>query len=214
MLGSRLRDFWAEYSPSIGKLLARTHIYPNYFTVSAVFIAFLAAYFIAIHNFLLGLLFIILASLWDALDGAVAKAQKKESPFGNYLDAMVDKYVEIIFYLGFALAGYGLEAFLVVTGSLILSYAKPRTAIVVPIDNHDWPAIGERVDRLVLLIIALIVGTFLPTITILNYTFNTISSLLLLLAVVVYTGSIQRILYARRIINAGGTANMDIKKRR
>ena len=47
---------------------------------------------------------------------------------GNYLDAMIDRDVEIIIYLGFALSGFFIEAFLVVTGSLLVSYAKARTA--------------------------------------------------------------------------------------
>jgi len=214
MLGADLREKFTKPLFKIGEFIAKSGIPPNYFTIFGLVLAGVAAYFISIHDFILGFVFIIVASAWDAIDGSVARAQKKATKFGNYLDALIDKYVEIIFYLGFALGGFAIEAFLVITGSLVLSYAKPRTAICVPIDNHDWPAIGERADRLLFLIAAMLLGIFLPELTIMGYTFSTISALLFILAAVVYIGSVQRMLYAKKIIDAGGTANMNLKHRR
>mgnify|MGYP006285314059 CR=1 FL=1 len=214
MLGANLREKLSKPVYKVGELIAKTNVNPNIFTISGIFVAAIAAYFLVKQQYLPALIFIIFSAAWDGIDGSIARAQGKKSKWGNYLDALIDKYVEIIIYLGFALGGFAIESFLVITGSMILSYAKPRTAIVVPIDNHDWPAIGERADRLLFLIISMLAGIFLPQIKILAQSLPTISVLLYVLAGIVYIGSVQRMLYARKIIKAGGTSNMSIKQRR
>lgn len=214
MLGGELRAIFSKSMDMIGGIIGKTGINPNLFSLLALPIAGVAAYFFYRKEFLIGMIIVLFAMIWDALDGGVARAQKKTSKFGNYLDALLDKYVEIIIYFGIALAGYHLESFLVITGSLVLSYAKPRTALLVKIDNHDWPAIGERVDRLILLFIGLILRIVLPSFRVGDYVIYTFSAILYLIAIVVYIGSIQRIFYAKKIIDAGGTDKIKIKYRR
>ena len=200
MLGEKLRQKLKKPLEKIGSLIAKTGINPNVFSSFAILWAVIAAYFIANENLTIALIFVILSSIWDALDGSLARVLGKTSKFGNYLDALIDRYVEIIIFFGFALAGFEIEAFLVISGSLVVSYAKARTAIITQVDNHGWPTIGERLDRLVLLVIGMTISIFLPTITILEFTFATISFFLYLIAIVVYVGSIQRIFYAKKII--------------
>jgi len=201
MLGSKLRKKLEKRLEAISFLIARTGINPNVFSSIALVWAVLAAYFIANMDMVSGLIFVILASIWDALDGGLARVTHKVTKFGNYLDAMIDRYVEIIILLGFAFSGFFIESFLVVSGSLLVSYAKARTAIVVPIGNHEWPAIGERPDRLLLLVIAIIASIFLPDFTIFEFKILTTSFFLYLVAIIVYIGSIQRIFYAKKLIN-------------
>ncbi len=213
MLGGELRSVFSSLIDSIGKIIAKTNVSPNFFTLLALPIAMIAAYYLSLNN-IVGLIFLAISLLWDAIDGAVARAQKKESKFGNYLDALLDRYIETIIYFGIALSGYYIESFLVITGSMVLSYAKPRTALLVKIDNHDWPAIGERVDRLILLFVGLILKFTFPFFKLGNYLVDTFSIVLYILAIVVYIGSVQRIFYAKKIIDAGGTDNINIKYRR
>jgi len=200
MLSAILRQKLKKPLDKIGSLISKTRINPNIFSSIALLWAIIAAYFIADKNITTGLVFVVLASIWDALDGSLARTQKKVTKFGNYIDSLIDRYVEIIIYLGFALAGFYIESFLVITGSLLVSYAKARTAIVTSVDNRDWPTIGERLDRLMLLIIAMLVGIFLPFVTILEYSISSISFFLYVIALMVYVGSIHRIFYARKII--------------
>ena len=200
MLGGKLRKKLEKRLEAISSLIARTGVNPNVFSSIALVWAVLAAYFIANMHMVSGLIFVVLAAIWDAFDGSLARVAHKVTKFGNYLDAMIDRYVEIIILLGFAFSGFFIESFLVVSGSLLVSYAKARTAIVVPIGNHDWPAIGERLDRLLLLVIAIIVSIFLPEFIISGYKILTMSFFLYLTAIVVYAGGIQRIAYAKKII--------------
>mgnify|MGYP001585348352 CR=1 FL=1 len=202
MLGGKLRKKLEKRLEAISSLIARTGINPNVFSSIALIWAVLAAYFIANMYMVSGLIFVVLAAVWDAFDGSLARVAHKVTKFGNYLDAMIDRYVEIIILLGFAFSGFFIESFLVVSGSLLVSYAKARTAIVVPIDNHDWPAaIGERFDRLSLLVIGIIISLFFPDIVISEVRFSTMSFFLYLIAAVVYIGSVQRIFYAKSLIN-------------
>ena len=201
MLGGKLRKKLEKHLEAISSLIARTGINPNVFSSIALVWAVLAAYFIANMDMVSGLIFVILASIWDALDGGLARVTHKVTKFGNYLDAMIDRYVEIIILLGFAFSWFFIESFLVVSGSLLVSYAKARTSIVVPIGNHEWPAIGERPDRLLLLVIAIIASIFLPDFTIFEFKILTTSFFLYLIAIIVYIGSIQRIFYAKKLIN-------------
>jgi len=200
MLGPLLRDRVKKYLFFIGKAIGKTGINPNLFSLMALLIAMCAAYFIYVQDYVLALCFIALSSFWDSIDGSVAKSQNRVTKFGNYLDAMLDKYVEVIIYFGFVVSGFAVESFLVIVGSLILSYAKPRTAIVVPIDNHDWPAIGERVDRLLLLVIGMAASIIYPAVEIMSYQMSTISLVLYFIAAIVLIGGVQRILYAKKII--------------
>jgi len=201
MLGGKLRKKLEKRLEAISFLIARTGINPDVFSSIALVWAVLAAYFIANMDMVSGLIFVVLAAIWDAFDGSLARVSHKVTKFGNYLDAMIDRYVEIIILLGFAFAGFWIESFLVVSGSLLVSYAKARTALVAPIDNHDWPAIGERFERLLLLVIALAISIFLPTTNLIGFSISTLSFFLYLISAMVYIGNVQRIFYAKGIIN-------------
>jgi phosphatidylglycerophosphate synthase len=121
----------------------------------------------------------------------------KASRFGDYIDALADRYRESIFYFGFALAGYPFEALLALSGSLLVSFAKARTAMCVPIDDHDWPAIGDMADRNIVLIIGL-VGAGIKPIWFSKYNF--LSFVLLSIGLFTHIGCVCRIFYAKKII--------------
>ncbi len=88
----------------IAKKMAKVDINANFVSVTGFIIGLFAINFIAMGNFLYGLLFILVNRFFDILDGAVAKNQKVKSDFGVFLDASLDYifYAGVIF--GFALA--------------------------------------------------------------------------------------------------------------
>ena len=90
----------------------------------------------------------------------------------------------------------GLAGFMATTGTVLTSYAKPRTAMVVEIYRQDWPTIGERAERFVLLIVGLLLATWVPTIG----GYATVSLMLWLTAAMTHFGAIQRIVYTRRLV--------------
>lgn len=85
--------------------------------------------------------------------------------------------------------------------------------MVVPIGEHDWPAIGERMDRLILLNAGLVVFLFLPRFRLGHAEVRTLSVVFAGLFVMGIVGSVQRILYAKKIIELGGTEKMHVQSR-
>jgi len=175
----------------------RYDINPNVVTFAALLLALPACWYIAERRYLFAILFMLLSGLVDLVDGCLARALDRTSKFGSYWDAMIDRYVDCILYMGFVLDGYGLEAFLATTGTVLTSYAKPRTAMVVEIYAQDWPTIGERAERFVLLIAGLLLATWVPAIG----GFATVSLVLWVTAAMTHFGAVQRIVYTRRLVS-------------
>ncbi|MFH1505958.1 MAG: CDP-alcohol phosphatidyltransferase family protein [archaeon] len=198
MLGKYMRKRSKKFFLKVGKVIGKTGITPNMLTFISLLFALVTAFFIARGFFLWALLFFVITGFMDIFDGAVARATKKTSNFGNYFDAVADRYVEIIILAGFAFSGFGLEAFLAITGAIMISYTKARVFLVVrDADNHDWPSVGERVEKGFMMIAILLLARFLPFIG----TVSVVSICLYILAGLMYIGAIQRIFYAKKLIN-------------
>ena len=185
---------------SIGKSIGALGISPNVFSSFALALAAPACYFIAVEQYLLGVLFVILSGVVDLFDGCIARAMNKATKFGSYWDAMLDRYVDCVIYLGFVLDGFALEGFLAASGTVLTSYAKPRTAMVVEIFSQDWPTIGERTERFILIIVGLLVASFFPTLR----GVSTISVMLWITAAMTHIGAVQRVIYTYKLVGTSG----------
>lgn len=104
----------------------------------------------------------ILAGLCDLLDGRVARAQNRVSIFGGFLDSILDRYADLILFLGllvyYTRVNRFLYAVLVATamaGAVMVSYAKARAASLVP--NSDV-GFWDRPERLALMILGALVN--------------------------------------------------------
>jgi phosphatidylglycerophosphate synthase len=140
-----------------------------------------------------------LSFVFDALDGAVARRTGTASKAGGYLDAVVDRYQEIAVFFAIAtVTGWWALCFLALTGSLLTSYNKARTAIEIPVDNNGWPDLMERLERIIVLCAALIFDPFLP----LPLVPGTLFLGLALIAVFSHITALQRFFRARARIRA------------
>lgn len=193
MLG-RIRKNTRSVLIKIARVLAILPLSANQFTFLAVLLSGVGAYFLIREIYSLAVLFVLLASLIDLLDGSFALVKNQKTPFGNYFDAMIDKVVEVIIYFGL-LFNYPLLAFICLATTMLVSYAKPRVALVIETDNHDWPMMGDRGDRLALIVISLFIAIFVDT----SY-FDFVQAGLCVIAVVTFIGFVQRILYAKKLI--------------
>jgi archaetidylinositol phosphate synthase len=196
MIAGKLRDWLNQrvFFP-VGKALS--FLDPNFVTAMTYPLCAIAGYFVYAKDYPLALVFVILSSVVDNLDGAVAKANGKKTAFGSYFDAFTDRVQEFFILLGFALSGYAVEAFVAVSASFMVSYAKARAEMIKPLGNMDWPSIGERAERLILVMLAMAVAVFCPII----YGYNTISAGLWLLSAVALIGTIQRFFFAKGILS-------------
>ena len=80
-------------STSFSRLLAHTKITPNQFTVFTGFIGLATGFFLALGgywNYLIGGFLFHFTSILDGVDGELARLKFKSSPFGQWLDTLVD----------------------------------------------------------------------------------------------------------------------------
>ncbi|MDD3159533.1 MAG: CDP-alcohol phosphatidyltransferase family protein [Candidatus ainarchaeum sp.] len=167
-------------------------ISPNLISISGLFFALIGAYFVYQQNFLLAFLFFLIAPTMDLIDGTVARALNKVSNWGNYFETMIDKFVDFIMIGSFVfIPGLEIPSILALGFSMLSSYAKPRVALIIIADNHDWPAIGEHADKLIIVFIGLLLAFF---------GYNYLNFALYLIALISLIGTIQRIIYAKKLI--------------
>lgn len=146
---------------SIGKNLGRVGVTPNMLTAAGFAVAVLAGLFFAVRptqTYLAGLA-IIISGIFDVLDGAVARATNMISTIGSLNDSTLDRVAEISLYGGIIYAGYSISPVLVLLTlgfSLLVSYVRAKgESLGVTLSGIG---IGERAERLIVLVIFALVG--------------------------------------------------------
>ena len=144
----------------VASVLVRLRISPTAITLTVpLFVLAACVWFVrarAVVPFCFVALF--LGSL-DGLDGAVARRSGQVTKLGAYLDAMMDRYVEAMVALAAALvSGYWVLIFIVLAGGMMVSYAKARAAMEVPVQNLEWPDWAERAERSLIFLAGLAAG--------------------------------------------------------
>ena len=157
MLG-RLRALVTPWRQGLAKPLVRAGIRPDVLTLAAIPLAAGAAMAIISRHPVLGFVLACLAVLVDLVDGEVARLTQRTSPFGNCLDAIVDRVVEGMLLVALAPAS-PLAASTALLGCVLVSYIKARVGLVIVSDNQDWPGVGDRSDRVVLILLAVLLST-------------------------------------------------------
>ena len=181
--------------PAIERLvgpIARSGVSPDMVSLCAIPAALVSACYLHLGLYQEGFWWGLAAALIDLLDGTVARLQGRSSPFGNYLETMIDRIVEMILVLGLC-ERWPFAAALALGTSLMVSYAKARVGLVIVTDNHDWPALGERPERLTLFLTACQLEVWYP---------GAMACGLWLLALMCAWGTWARIRYARHLIEA------------
>jgi phosphatidylglycerophosphate synthase len=183
----------------LASLLAACGLSPNALTLAApVAGSLICLWFVRSREIVPFCIAITLAGCLDALDGALARATGRVTKFGAYLDAISDRYFEAIVVITVAwVTGYWLLSMAVLAGALLVSYAKARAALEVPVSNLEWPDLMERTERDALFIVGLAASAILPWKP-LGY--DLFWWTLLVLAALIHVTVVQRVLRARRYI--------------
>lgn len=146
------------------KLLAKTPVTPNTLTwIGFLISAGAAALIITGHLFISGFV-VLIAGVFDMLDGALARLTGRTTPFGGILDSTLDRASEAVLLLGllavFAREQQVAESVLtgiVLFGSLMVSYLRSRieaTGIECKIGFFTRP------ERVVVLALGLLLSRF------------------------------------------------------
>lgn len=175
--------------------IAATGINPNVLTFLGLVVTVWAAVLFAAGEFRWGAALVFLAGFLDMADGQVARAQGRVTPYGAYLDSVVDRYSDMVLYMGLLVYYAMINRFFYVVlvavamaGSFMVSYARARAESLIPACKVGFM---ERPERLVLLIIG---GMF-----------NRMAPVLWVIAVFSTLTVIHRILHTRQETRAGRT---------
>ena len=146
----------------LAALLASTGIPPNVITWSALFLNLWAGILFAAGRFAAAGGMMILAGLCDLLDGPVARRQNRISIFGGFLDSILDRYADLILFLGLLVYYTRVNRFLyavlvgtAMAGAVMVSYAKARAESLVPKSEAGF---WDRPERLALMILGALVN--------------------------------------------------------
>jgi phosphatidylglycerophosphate synthase len=201
MLTTRYKAVFNRLVEPPARLLVRWGVSPSVVTLSGLALVIAScAFLLMTRQVVVFCVLVTAASLMDALDGAVARVGGRASKRGSYLDALCDRYGEAIVVGCVAVVtGYWGLSMLVVVGALLVSYAKARAAMEVPISNTEWPDLMERTERAVIYIAGLAAGQLLPW---KPFGHDLFWWTLVLLSALIHATVIQRILRARRLIQS------------
>src|SRR5262249_55495319 len=144
---------------------------PNHLTLLGLGISLLSASaFVAGHTRSAGFL-LLLAGLCDFFDGALARASGQVTPFGAFLDSVIDRYSDLVVLLGIVVlfartpnARGALLAMAGLVGSVMVSYTKARAeSIGVPCRI----GVMERPERMICLIAGAVLDLLEPALWVL-----------------------------------------------
>lgn len=166
MLEQKRKDF-KNIEKVIGKSFSKFGLEPNDYSLISVFFAILSFYFLTVINLPLALIFFILAGFLDLVDGAVARIRKKATKKGAFVDTICDRYVEGIILLGFLflplpsiIIPANIWIFLAFFGSLMTTYSKAAAKEKELVTQELKKGFFGRGERIILLLLAMILGVF------------------------------------------------------
>jgi CDP-diacylglycerol--glycerol-3-phosphate 3-phosphatidyltransferase len=117
----------------IGAFLNSLGITPNMMTMLGLLGNVVGAWFLAQGNMVLGGVFVLVCTPFDALDGTMARLRGEANEFGAFVDSVTDRYSEL-FILGGLLYYFSTHGspdvvvvvYVAAAGSVLVSYVKAR----------------------------------------------------------------------------------------
>jgi len=190
VIGDRLDPFLQGTSSFIQRLGLK----PNALTFIGLGLNGLAAWALAVGEWLQGSSLIVLAGFFDILDGAVARNCRQTSSFGSFLDSVLDRYSDLSLLVGllifFSRQGsvlYPVLLGLSIMGTALIPYTRARAETLIPRCNVG---IMERPERILLIFFGVAISSLMPII-------------LWILAIFTNLTVIQRIHYTWRQMKEG-----------
>jgi CDP-diacylglycerol---glycerol-3-phosphate 3-phosphatidyltransferase len=187
--------------------LARTRVTPNLLTTTGVSLCLLAAVLVGFEDrspwlvYWLAAVTFVVGSLFDILDGALARAGGKSTPFGAFVDSTTDRVGEGAMLAAIALvfSQHGQDwavvlAVAAVAGSFLVSYTRAKAEAL---GLRGDVGLGSRAERVVVITAGLV---FAP--------WGGLPWAIVVLAATAWLTVVQRILHVRKQLS-GGTSGID-----
>jgi len=158
----------ARVSEPVARALLGVRVRPNQLSLLGLICSVSAALALATDRQRLGGLLLALAGALDILDGALARVSAQVSPFGAFLDSVLDRYSDLLVLSGiiFLFARLGrvgdvVAGLLAVVGTVMVSYTRARAESV---GVECRVGLMERGERLLTLIVGALLDLLVPAV--------------------------------------------------
>jgi CDP-diacylglycerol--glycerol-3-phosphate 3-phosphatidyltransferase len=150
------KEYYSLLERHLVPRLIQLRLKPNHVSFLGLFSSVMAGASFVYYPFFGGL-FTLLTGLLDTLDGSLARALGQNKKYGAFLDSILDRYTELIIYLGIWCYFYrrgtttpliSLILLLILFGSLMVSYTRARAE---GLGVHCLAGVFQRGERIVLL---------------------------------------------------------------
>ena len=185
----------------IALLLGRIGFSPDALTLVGFGIVLVATAQVAIGNWAIAAGILIAGTLFDGLDGTLARATNRVTAFGAFFDSSLDRAAEAVIYAGIVYSAavlgdiqIGTAAALALGIGSLVSYVRARGE-GLGVSAHG--GIAQRAERAVILILGLLVAGLTSETSYLLY------ALIIIVALSVVT-VLQRILFIRAALTTTG----------
>tara|TARA_B100000745_G_scaffold128646_1_gene83893 strand:- start:115 stop:690 length:576 start_codon:yes stop_codon:yes gene_type:complete len=158
---NNLRNSLQPHLEKLGNSFASTGISPTGWSVIGLVFAFASAFFYGWNmefSLIIGGIVLLAAGFFDIVDGQVARATKKITKTGGFLDSVFDKIAEVAIFFGILVGGFAEPylVFLAISLSLLVSYTRSKAeSLGIKLQGIG---IGERAERLLVIAIVGIIG--------------------------------------------------------
>lgn len=166
MLSDRMRALTRDASRFFASLFGKIGLTPNALTVIGYFLTLPVVYVLATGRLQLGGVLVALSSLFDSLDGALARETGQVTKFGAFFDSVMDRYSESTIFFGLFLWYTRTQndlalalIYVTLVGSLMVSYARARAEGLDMECKVGW---FSRFERIALLSLALFFNLAIP----------------------------------------------------
>ena len=189
-----INAFIAAVEP-LARIFINLKIHPHIVTFAGLVFSILAALSFLYGKFFSAGIMIILAGICDVLDGRLARETNKLSRFGALFDSTIDRYSEVLIYLGlstyFLISGSYLILIIIIAiaGSLMVSYTRARAE---GLGIECKVGIMQRQERVTFLAAGAILGSIPGT----GNFFLVLS--IWLIAILANITVVQRVIYIKR----------------
>ena len=158
---NNIRNSLQPHLEKLGNSFASTGISPTGWSVIGLVFAFASAFFYGWNmefSLIIGGIVLLAAGFFDIVDGQVARATKKITKTGGFLDSVFDKIAEVAIFFGILVGGFAEPylVFLAISLSLLVSYTRSKAeSLGIKLQGIG---IGERAERLLVIAIVGIIG--------------------------------------------------------
>ena len=142
---------------AIISLCVSLHIHPNTLTFTGVIVNALSAWALATGEFLTAGVVMVLANIFDFIDGKVAEQTNQASEFGGFWDSVMDRFSDIFLFIGLIYlysnlgrTDYEMITVLALMFSVMTSYTRARAESLI---EKCKVGFMERPERIVLFMI-------------------------------------------------------------